>query len=417
MITVNELLLQIFFIICPILIYSTFSKKYKARENGVLRNTLAFYLPVILCMTFGIHVIPGHLFDLRIIPIVLAFLYSGRLSGSIAVLIFLLYRIYIGGAGTVPAIVVVLVSSTFTILLSRRFSQTCYKYKLLIISALMLGNSLTRILVISSFAFQSLLNDFVFHFISFPLLQMLGGILTVALIESYYEKLELEKNGLRSEKIKVAGQLSASIAHEVRNPLTVIKGFLTLYSQTASPERRDYYIETALSEVERAEHIINDYLSIAKPTEDRTARIPVADHLRELENSLQSYALMNNVKLSVTAVHTMYVNADRNKLSQVILNMAKNAIEACTHGNGKVTITAYEDKDHIKIEIEDNGTGIAPEELSKIGDAFFTKKQKGTGLGLMVCYQIVEQMRGKIAVNSMLGKGTTFTIRLPAALL
>ncbi|MDP4171339.1 MAG: ATP-binding protein [Bacillota bacterium] len=227
-------------------------------------------------------------------------------------------------------------------------------------------------------------------------------------------KTKLEKELQRAEKMNAIGQLAASVAHEIRNPMTVVKGFLQIFlSKDHLSQEELSYIKLMLDELNRAELIINDYLSLAKPDFDSIEKIEANDLASNVMELMNSFAMMyTNIELNTILIDDVWLKGNQNELKQVLINIVKNGIEAL-ETRGSLTMTVKESALYGIFEIRDTGSGMTDEEIRKIGSAFYSLKEKGTGIGLMVCYQIVERMKGRIEVSSKIGEGTTFSIFIP----
>ncbi|HWO98266.1 MAG TPA: ATP-binding protein [Bacillus sp. (in: firmicutes)] len=233
-------------------------------------------------------------------------------------------------------------------------------------------------------------------------------------MEMIIERTKLQKELQRAEKMNAIGQLAASVAHEIRNPMTVVKGFLQIFQQKESfSEDEKGYVQLMISEINRAEMIINDYLSLARPDMEHNEKIDCTACLTNLVELLSSYALLtNNIKIELDVGQKAYVKGSKNELNQVLLNIMKNGIEAMKDG-GTLKVHLSTDLEFVHITIADTGIGMSHEELQRLGTPFYSLKEKGTGIGMMVSYQIIEKMKGKIEVASQKGEGTTFVISLP----
>ncbi|WP_400241833.1 ATP-binding protein [Niallia sp. JL1B1071] len=232
-------------------------------------------------------------------------------------------------------------------------------------------------------------------------------------MDNIVEFMKMNRELQKAEKMNAVGQLAASVAHEIRNPMTVVKGFLQIfYAKEHMSEEERTYIKLMIEEMNRAETIINDYLSLAKPDVEQSQIIDGADLANKVIDLMHSYAMMGKGIHFKKNIQQVYIEANNNELKQVLINILKNAIEAMKNG-GTVTINLYPTIEYGVFEIEDTGIGMTEEEINRLGTAFYSLKEKGTGMGLMVCYQMVEQMKGRIEVQSEKGRGTLFKIYIP----
>ncbi|MFC4320412.1 ATP-binding protein [Litchfieldia salsa] len=216
---------------------------------------------------------------------------------------------------------------------------------------------------------------------------------------------------LRKEKLSVVGELAAGIAHEIRNPLTSIKGFVQLMKETKStPEQ---HVDIVLSELDRINQIVSEMLILAKPQMKIFNPFKLKNLIEHVIKLTSHEALLYGIDITIndrTKDPTMY--GDRNQLIQVFINIIKNSIEAMPKGGNIIILVEQEDQE-IAISISDNGPGIPEERLNKIGEPFFTLKEKGMGLGLTISNKIIHNHKGKMQILSRLGKGTTVKILLP----
>ncbi|MCP3764052.1 sensor histidine kinase [Domibacillus sp. A3M-37] len=226
---------------------------------------------------------------------------------------------------------------------------------------------------------------------------------------------KLAKEMRKLEKLKTVSEIAASISHEVRNPLTVIKGFLQLLKErNLTEEDKMMYLAISLDELERAEHIITDYLTFAKPSLENVKVLDLAKELDYVLTVVSPYANMNNVHIEVSWEENLYISGEAAKLHQCLINVIKNGIEAMPEG-GQLSVSLKKTGSKAWLSVTDSGTGMSEEQLERLGTPFYTTKDKGTGLGTMVVYSIVKAMGGEIKVKSEENKGTSFTIALPIA--
>ncbi|WP_281888473.1 sensor histidine kinase [Paenibacillus sp. YYML68] len=229
---------------------------------------------------------------------------------------------------------------------------------------------------------------------------------------NYSREVELYNNQLqRSDKLEVISELAASIAHEVRNPLQVTRGFLQLLSQKVSEQERQY-MHLAISELDRASDIITDFLTFAKPQLDNMVSLNVHRELKQIEGIIIPLARLNGGEIEVTIPQQLHIRGNSSKFKQALINLIKNSIEAFME-NGRIEISASEENGHVRIHIKDNGEGMDAAAIARLGEPYFSTKTKGTGLGLMVTFRIIEVMQGQIEFFSEKGHGTEVVLTFP----
>ncbi|SET33112.1 PAS domain S-box-containing protein [Salinibacillus kushneri] len=239
----------------------------------------------------------------------------------------------------------------------------------------------------------------------------------IAIRTDITERKRTEEYLHRQDKLAAVGQLAAGVAHEIRNPLTFMQGYAEFLAIDEQDEQRQEFLEIILDEINRVDLIVEDFMVLAKP---KDLTMEVKNLVSTVENvlSLLDYdARKQNVSVAFQAdKEEMKVVMDENRMKQVILNLVKNAIEAMPEGgNLQLDMDYVQEKDEtfVHVAIADNGIGISEQNLKKISDPFYTTKENGNGLGLMISYKIVENHKGKIDVDSVDGEGTTFHIFIP----
>ena len=216
----------------------------------------------------------------------------------------------------------------------------------------------------------------------------------------------------KSEKLSAVGQLAAGVAHEIRNPLTAIKGFLQLLQRDV-PAQNTHYLDVIMNELTRIELISSELLILAKPQVEEFKPHCLAEIVDHVVVLLNTQAIMHNVELLQEIEPNLPdVLCEANQIKQVFINGIKNAIDALPDG-GRVVVRLKSSGDEVVARIEDNGVGISDETLRRLGEPFYTTKGNGTGLGLMVTHKIIERHGGTIRYDSEVGKGTTVTITFP----
>ncbi|KAA0549184.1 PAS domain-containing protein [Bacillus sp. BGMRC 2118] len=217
----------------------------------------------------------------------------------------------------------------------------------------------------------------------------------------------------RTEKLSVVGELAASVGHEIRNPLTSLKGFLQMFKTDTKDEKKKYYYSIMLDELERINHIVGELLILAKPQKISISNHSVNTIVKDVISLLETQANMNNVTLHYNEKENQIIECSDNLLKQLFINVIKNAIEASTP-NGEVNVAIKrQSPEEICVSIIDNGVGFSEDFLTRIGEPFYSSKEKGTGLGLTVSMKIVEQHGGSMKFHSEKELGTTVEIILP----
>jgi diguanylate cyclase (GGDEF)-like protein/PAS domain S-box-containing protein len=232
----------------------------------------------------------------------------------------------------------------------------------------------------------------------------------VAVARDITEKREAEELLAKTEKLSVVGELAAGVAHEIRNPLTSIKGFVQLFEQGVIEEK---YFSIIFEEFNRIEEIIKEFLTLAKPQKIKLQTTNVSGLLNGIEMLLAPEAHLKNVEIFKEFEYNIPdVLCDPNQLKQVFINLLKNSIDAMPDG-GKIMMKSSIEEGNLLIQVIDTGIGISEERIEKLGEPFFSNKEKGTGLGLMLCYRIINEHNGTITIKSKENEGTTVEVRLP----
>lgn len=241
--------------------------------------------------------------------------------------------------------------------------------------------------------------------------------LNLTVIIDVTEKAEMQEQLRKSDRLNIVGELAAGIAHEIRNPMTALKGFIQLLEPCIKAEHALYY-DVITSELARIDSIINEFLILAKPQEIRFLEKDVCQIMRETVDLLSAQAVLFNVQFDTHYEDNLpLLYCEPNQLKKVFINLIKNAIEVMSDG-GTITVSIKAvDEQYIQVSIQDEGMGIPKEKIKKLGEPFYTTKEKGTGLGLMVSYRIIEEHKGRIQVESEEGAGTSFHLILPINLM
>ncbi|WP_338473077.1 ATP-binding protein [Niallia sp. XMNu-256] len=239
-----------------------------------------------------------------------------------------------------------------------------------------------------------------------------GHFLIQANYHDITDKKTTEKLLIQSDKLSVLGEIASGIVHEIRNPLTSIKGLLQLISED---DQYREYLKIVLDEIDRIEDIVNELLFFSKPSKEDFIDVDICKIINETLFLFKTELFDRKITVDINVEDKItHVLGDRNQLKQVFINLIKNSIEAIGK-NGKITVNINrKSTEKVCIEIIDNGIGIPKEVIKNLGKSFISTKEKGTGLGLMVTYNIIKNHKGDICVKSKSQVGTIFTVKLPS---
>jgi two-component system sensor histidine kinase PilS (NtrC family) len=222
----------------------------------------------------------------------------------------------------------------------------------------------------------------------------------------------LEREMKKKEQLAAIGELSANIAHEIRNPLASLKGAIEIIKEDSIPRgQKEHLMEIALSEMDRLNTIVTEFLSFSRPKSLEPVHMDLSQTLKETAELLAKRDA-GNISIKTNFPDGLFIEADPMKLQQVFWNLGINAIEAMP-GGGELSIAAEVKDDHVEITFGDTGGGIPDKDIERIFYPFYTTKSNGTGLGLSIAYRIIEDHEGKIRVSDTSTRGATFEITLP----
>lgn len=223
--------------------------------------------------------------------------------------------------------------------------------------------------------------------------------------------LKREEHLLRTEKLRVVGELAAGMAHEIRNPLTTVKGFMQIAKESQFNIEPFYHV--IMEEITRMSELTGEFLQFSKPHVMNFKVQQLHECIQRVASLMESEAILLGHQLRLEYESSIPVLMDKDKIVQVVVNLVKNAFEAMTE-SGTVRIRLYKNDTHAFVEVQDTGAGISESDLDKIFHPFYTTKKNGTGLGLAICHKIIQDHEGTIDIESS-EKGTKFKISLPVA--
>ncbi|WP_165452133.1 sensor histidine kinase [Paenibacillus thalictri] len=418
---INQLVYNLLINITPIMLYHLL-RNDKETISGKLSSpygiAILCTITAILCMLCPFSFTPGYMYDLRFVPLFISFLFGGIRSGLLVTAVLVAYRLLLGGAGAYAWVISLGINVMLYIVFSRGLRRLepsrriLYSGVVCFVGSLFVPLQATIRTIWTGAAFDTY---FVPYFCLFSILHMAAASTAVWVIEQIRKNVKQHESQLQAEKINVLSELAASFAHEILNPLTVTSGFLQMMKQTGIPdEKKQLFNRLALEEVDKAQSIVKDYLSFAKPQFETQETFDAKTLLEEAGAQLRSYAQLHHVAIEMFLEEKLTVFASREKLAQSISHIVKNGIEAMPQG-GKLIIVGTLQNQRVCIDVIDHGVGMTQEEIGRLGTPHYSTTQKGTGLGMMMAYRIIHLMRGKIEVISEVGKGTCFSISIPAS--
>ncbi|RKD22836.1 hypothetical protein BEP19_11375 [Ammoniphilus oxalaticus] len=414
---INDLLFQILIVIFPISVYQLFwieKGEIAESKKGKIISFIFYATTIALCMLFPIHSDYEHRFDLRVIPLTIGYLYLGHKAGILLFAWVLLLRILFGGHfGILHAVinmslyfpVLFLVSTTY------QHSSRIKRLKLYL---------LLKLYYLFCFLISSVFDDFILVdaeaisvFVTFVVIILTTSLVIISFIESVQEKLRMKEELQNSEKMRLLSDLTGIFAHEIRNPMQVTRGFLQLLNESNLPDSNKGYIKISIEELDRANMIINDFLTFAKPTTGESKEVDIKSELLRVANITHTFSNTQNVDIETNLTDNCWVLANPQRLDQCFINILKNAIESMPNG-GQINVSCAPTKHgYIEIKFTDQGIGMTKEQIENLGTPFYSLKKNGTGLGMMITFQIIRSYNGKIKIKSQLEKGTTVSILLP----
>ena len=239
-----------------------------------------------------------------------------------------------------------------------------------------------------------------------------GGILSVIMYRFAGREERHQLAMSRRENLAKLGEMGATLAHEIRNPLAGIKGYAQVIEKNPSDPRSGSFARCVVTEALRLENLVNNLLAYAGSDQGKMLPLDLAELISSTVSLLRPEAEQLQVEIIIEAPASLPIDGNRDKLGQLLLNLGKNALQAMPKG-GVLRMTAGKSGADVMLTASDSGQGISREALPRIFEPFFTTRARGTGLGLALCRKIVEEHKGKISVESTVGKGTVVSITLP----
>ncbi|MFN7249685.1 MAG: ATP-binding protein [Anaerobacillus sp.] len=409
----ETLLINFLILLLPVIIYLIFLENKISLTNKNLLLVLGA-ITTILCMSYPIRLELGFTFDLRYFPFIIASLYGGYKVGFPLYIVINVYRLIIGGNGIIQSFLLSTVIFLLVPLLHKRFMRLSSTRKIGCAAMVALGIILLFISTLTMF-YETLNREYWIVSINAMTIYVVCMIFIMILVEQIHHNILRRERYAQAEQINVINNLSASVSHEIRNPLTVTSGFLQLLNKSKTlTEDEKMYVDWSLKELNRAEKIVSDFLALGKPQSQNMVHSNFKEEAEYVKNVITPYANLHEVTVNLSFSNTLSKKYDKNQVQQCLLNLYKNAIESMIDNGGTLNVDVTNHANSIIIKLEDNGNGMTKEQIRRLGKPYYSTKDEGTGLGMFMVYNTVTKLGGKIDVKSEVGKGTTILITIPA---
>ncbi|MCD7033619.1 ATP-binding protein [Metabacillus sp. GX 13764] len=408
----KDFLLQLAIMVIPIFSYFTLViEKVESEKRRTLFMTLLWGVSILLCMAFPISFGDHARLDLRILPLLFGSLYGGFWPSIFLSAFIILYRLTSGiSAGLYSTVLVLVLTLPIIWYYQKTFLKAARAKKVFISSSLSFYYCLLGLIIVG------LLSGFSAENIKIQLIFLLFvtavAFCFIMLVEKIRENHQLRKEMQNAEKLRVISELASVFAHEIRNPMQVTRGFLQLLNDPDLPDDKKKYVQISIEELDRANEIIHDFLLFGKPSADNRQRVDAGLQLKRAVNIIQNYSFSFNAEIKMSIEDNCWIHANSQQLNQSLINILKNAAESMENG-GTVSAGCTAENGYVRITIKDQGIGMTESQMARLGSPFYSLKESGTGLGMMVSYQIIRSFGGSIEVNSAMGAGTEFIILLP----
>jgi two-component system sporulation sensor kinase B len=406
-------MLQLFFTLMPFVTYNIYYRD-KLQNYDQKFISIISVICLFLSMTFATSIVSGFFYDSRHVILFFGLVFGGLQTGVLLLLEFLIYRFYLGGDGMTASMITMAIVFPLAVLLSKIYRHTHRKTLVTLTAGCIM--SLIPLATVYLRHPDDVTAHLWFHILAIPVLNALGIWLLIGLFQRAVSNKELFIRYAQSEKIETISHVAASLVHEVRNPLTAVKGFLTLIRENPmNPEKIERYIDICTEEIRRTESILSEYLSLSKPVKEAREIVDLNASLQMILGVMKPYANMHNVQIAADSTPgPVLILANKDKIKQILVNFIKNAIEACANvPDGEVNLQLDVVAGKAVLTVRDNGIGMSKEQINRLGSIYFSTKSKGTGLGLTFSYQVIHELGGSVAVHSVPHIGTQFTITLP----
>lgn len=367
------------------------------------------FLALFLTMTFPVEIAGGQFFDLKFIPVFVAYFYIKPLAGFLTIFALISFKVFFSPGDIWIALVNYTIISVLFFYASKIYKKCTFRQKLSIAVLFYLPITITRYVIF----LQKDINEDAVYLLLFSAVSIMTLSIIIYLIEMNLVQENMMEKLRNAEKINAISQLAASVAHEIRNPMTTVRGFLQMLKNEKNlTADQKTFIKVSLEELDRTNHIISDFLLLARPETSVASKVSLSGLLLEVADFMRPYGLMTKVEIRTSIFEGIFIMGNPNEIKQLFINLMKNSIEAMPDG-GILEVSAFKRNTTADIQIKDEGVGMSKEKLQMLGQPYYSTKTKGTGLGLMISFDIINRLKGKYLIESTQNKGTSFTISLP----
>lgn len=409
--TFEILMVDLLFILLITLFTEMFvdTKVYSEKKRNMV-YTFSYSIALLINFFFTVHIDGKFMMDLRHTVFLIGGLYGGIYTLPVLSIFAICYIGLYSPNEAFANTLTIMIEAVIIFCLAKFYRKWRLRKKMAVIgiTVILIGYCIMKIV------------EYLFHFTTgydFFIVSIYGGSMLILIyaMEWVRNSIAIKTRIQQTEKLEIVSHLAASVSHEIRNPLTVTKGFLQILETEEYPEeKKREFFSLARSELGRAEAIISDYLTFAKPSTNKMEILDMREELIHMVEVIYPLANMYSILIE-TDLHQVMVKGEKHLFHQCIFNILKNAIEAMEGKDGSLFIKSQLKGNMVEISISDTGIGMDKKEIQRLGEPYFSMKGKnGTGLGMMVVHSIIKSMNGKIRVESTPGKGTTFVLHFPS---
>jgi len=400
------LLLNILVNLVPILFIQLGSQRTVGRPNAFkLIHALSWAAPLIGCSLFPFEIGSGISYSLKFIPLIAGTLYGGFAAGIVL-------SSLAAALATENALILFLICMVVVIVVAKLrgpFGHFAFPLRLAAGSAV----SFVAVLLLWGFASAQFGDRVPWHAVGFfALLQTSLLLLVLSLTEHIREQMRRLKETVRMEKLTANSSLAVIIAHELRNPLTTVNGFLQLIKRQKPSEQIVYYANTAIQELAEAEKIIDTYLTIMALNRSEKSLVRLRPCVEQALREIRPILLQKHIDLQNTVDPEVSMECNAEQMELCLMHLLRNGAHAL-HSFGRLSIATQVRGKELSIVVTDNGIGMTEEQLEELGVPKYNTRSSGAGTGLMYCYHFVHSLRGRLRIQSQPGRGTTVTMTFP----